>query len=174
MFSLNKNYPDNLKLRQMVTDLIFWHKDIDKDDLNRELITHHYELLRDSVAQNLALGSPVLSYTFESFTGSDLDELDWLVGFGLFKFKARAQRKPEKLGMESNTCLDDYLTVEITPTNELTQYINNPSNENRLIISTKITDTLQKYQDHEQDRETFFMDFCYLDQNGQILSVIIG
>jgi len=167
MFSLNKNYPENLKLRQMVTDLIFWHKDIQKDELIEELITYHYQLLRDSVAQNLAHGSFVLRYEFEDFTGSDLESLDWLAGFGLIECELSCQRKPEKLEIESNSWSDDILKIKITPVGELIKFINDPSIENTLRIVSKIEKSIEKFKAYEDSGSDFgYINIRMEDQNG--------
>lgn len=144
-----ENAPENLKLRQIITDFIFWNDvcpDSEEESL-RDLIEKTYQIMSHACCEHAKSCTYTQQYQDYSFNGCTLQDWDWLHGFGFFKIKAVVKRKPERLGIVSTSTEDSILTVTATPSFELINYVDNPSKENSAILLDATKKSLSKYRD---------------------------
>jgi hypothetical protein len=142
-----ENAPENLKLRQIITDFIFWNDVCPDNELEslQDLIEQIYKIMAYASSQYSETGAYTRQYQDDWFSGATLQDWDWLHGFGFFEMKAVVKRKPEKVGIKSTSTADDILTVTLTPSDELINYVKKPSKENTAILLNQTKSSLSKY-----------------------------
>lgn len=130
MFSLNKNYPENKNVRQMLTDFVVWGIDENyfdcKDEL-KDFIRESYQLIRDCLAQQIIQGDNVLRYKIECIGEDEISYWGFHQSFGLFDF---------------DLLPDNPWRLAVVPSIQLLQYVHDPSKENFKKLSNLVLESL--------------------------------